>query len=452
MQLAVMQKAFKVILCKGTDAMSKENSSMKDIIYDRLSKMEDLEQRKMLKDIMSGFFSNLTEYQVTANMNLEARIFNEIEDSEMKYNIYFTVCEKNNVDPVDDFLYPVFPDDMDEIKFDMNAILEGLRNNEDVRLFTLFMKCDYPTIKKLLQSNKSYSGVIITDEREYRIKVRLEHNTKYLNRIHELYDVFLKNTIPWKTLNAPYANKFFEVVLTECEGMIGENEEIKEIEFDLEEFEKYKMLGVVPLWNIRKLGLKCEGFPMPAIDRVNYEHVLSLKKLGAENGYLIDAEEHLIKHIMRTEDKLVIVSPEEKAGIWNVLRINQCYNDCYKKNEFEMATNSRKQSFINKFAVRQASIVRTKGEIARIVNSLEASRYFKMEDIEILQSRSLNTTTYDMNSFITDEIRVGNDKKVMSLKFRAIDYDSFIVHDMLSFLVSEVQMYFPEYECEGELI
>ncbi|NLD47642.1 MAG: normocyte-binding protein [Clostridiaceae bacterium] len=425
---------------------------MKDIILERLSKMEDLEQRRLLKDIMSGFFSNLTDYQEASNRNLEARIFNEIEDSEKKYNIYFTVCDKNNVDPVDDFLYPVFPEDMEEITFDMNTILEGLRKNVDVRLFTLFMKCDYPTIKKLLLSKKSYPGVIITDEREYRIKVSLEQNPKYFNRIQELYDVFQKNTTPWKTVNHPYSNKFFEVVLTECEGMMGENEEIREIEISLGEYDKYKMPAVVPLWNIRKIGLKCEGFPMPAVDRVNYEHVLSLKKLGTENGYLIDAKEHIIKFIMRMEEKLIIVSPEEKAGIWDVLKVNQYYNDSYQKNEYEMVTNSRKQSFINKFAGKQSAIIRTKGEIARIVNSFEASRYFSLEDIEIRQSKSVNATTYDMNSFITDDIRVGNDKKIMNLKFRTSDYDSFIVHDILSFLVSEVQMYFPEYECEGELI
>lgn len=55
-----------------------------------------------------------------------------------------------------------------------------------------------------------------------------------------------------------------------------------------------------------------------------------------------------------------------------------------------------------------------------------------------------------MNPFISDHVRSEKDKKVMKLRFRASD-NSFIRHDILSFLVSEIQMYFPEYKCEGEL-
>ena len=55
---------------------------MKDIIIDKLSKMEDLEQRKILKDIISGVFLNLIDYQESFNKNLEERIFSEIEDKE----------------------------------------------------------------------------------------------------------------------------------------------------------------------------------------------------------------------------------------------------------------------------------------------------------------------------------------------------------------------------------
>jgi hypothetical protein len=57
-----------------------------------------------------------------------------------------------------------------------------------------------------------------------------------------------------------------------------------------------------------------------------------------------------------------------------------------------------------------------------------------------------------MNFFLIDDIRVGNDKKIMKLKFKALNNDSYIREDLLSFIVSEIQMYFSEYECQGELI
>ncbi len=432
--------------------MSGENNDMKDLIVERLSKMEDLEQRKLLKDIVSGFFSNLIDYQQTANKNLEARVFNEIKDMEKNYDVYVTVCNKNDIDPVDEFLYPVFPEDVIDKRINMKEIVEALQKNKEIQLFTLFMKCDYKLIKELIKSNRKYTGVIVTNRRAYSVKVKLVQNTKYIKQIQSLYDIFQKNSIPWKTLNSPYSNKFFDVVMAECEGWMDENEEINEINIDLEEYEKHKAIDIVPLWNVKRLLLKGEGFPMPAIDKINFEHVISLEKVGIGNGYLADAEESLIKYIMRTDKSLIIVSPEEKATAWSILKIAQPVSDIYKKSGFELVSNSRKKNFINKFAHMQASIIRTKGEIKRIVNSLEASKYFEMEDIEIRNSASARATTYDVNSFIVDDIRVGNDKKVMNLKFRTHLNDSFIVYDMLSFLVSEVQMYFPEYECEGELV
>jgi hypothetical protein len=97
-------------------------------------------------------------------------------------------------------------------------------------------------------------------------------------------------------------------------------------------------------------------------------------------------------------------------------------------------------------------IIRTKGEIARKVNSFEASKDFELIDVEIKPAKNGHGITYDMNFFISDDIRVGNDKKVMVLRFRANTKESYITQDVLSFLVSEIQMYFPEYECEGELV
>ncbi|MNG00981.1 hypothetical protein D3C84_839390 [compost metagenome] len=68
--------------------------------------------------------------------------------------------------------------------------------------------------------------------------------------------------------------------------------------------------------------------------------------------------------------------------------------------------------------------------------------------------------TYAMNPFIDDQVRTVSDKKVMRLTFRpcesgedtrvkAASISPLIRYDLMSFIVSEIQMYFPEYECEG---
>jgi hypothetical protein len=198
--------------------------------------------------------------------------------------------------------------------------------------------------------------------------------------------------------------------------------------------------------------MKSDGFPMPAIDRINYEHVISLNKTGPDNGYLVKDNENLVRYIKRNKDELVIVSPKEKAGNWCILKVTQPVEEKVRKFKYELISNCRKNSFINKFAQKQASIIRTKGEIMRIVNSFEASGRFKPESIQFGEFKNSSCITYDLNSFIVDDIRVGNDRKIMKLRFTSEEKDYFLIYDLLSFLVSEIQMYFPEFECKGELI
>lgn len=422
---------------------------MKDIIIDRLNKIEDLEQRKILKNIMQGVFTNLIDYEENIFKDIEARVFNEIEDTGKKYDIYITICHKNKVDPVDEFLHPIFEEDIEDKKYDIKQILQKLKNKEKVSIFTVFMNCSYITIKELMDNERSYEGKLITDKGIYKIEIKLEQNKKYMNEIEKLYDIFQRNSLSWRTINNPYANKFFDVTLTKCEG-ITEEEEIKEISLNLEEYEKYKMIDIVPLWNIERVNLKSSGFPVPAIDKVNFEHLLSLKKLGVCNGYLVDAEED-VRYIKRTENELTIVSPKEKAGSWSVLKIVKQKVEQIRECEYKLVSNSRIDGFINRFSQKQASIIRTRGEINRIINSFEASKDFELAAIEIDDKKEMEMT-YDMNCFIADDIRLGDNKKIMRLKFATHLKDSPIVHDLISFLVSEIQLYFPEYKCEGELI
>ena len=149
---------------------------MKDIIIDKLSKMEDLEQRKMLKDIISCVFLNLADYQEAFNKNLEERIFSEIEDLEKRYDIYVTVNNRENIDPVDEFLYPVIPSDVEEKEIDAEEIAQKLLKKEEVLLYTVFMNCDYLKIKEIISNKKKVTGEIITDRRKYDIKIKLEQN------------------------------------------------------------------------------------------------------------------------------------------------------------------------------------------------------------------------------------------------------------------------------------
>ncbi len=427
----------------------KGKSAMKEIIQDRLNKMEDLTQRKLLKDMMSGIFNSLIDYQENLYKNIEDRVFHEVEDIEKKYDIYFSIAHRDKIDPVDGFLYPISKEDIKEPIYDTKEILHQLNHKENIKLCTIFMDCTYEKIKEIISNKSIYSGEILTDKRSYKIKIELMPCKRYIHEIEKLYPIFQKNSIPWKTINNPYGNKFLDVILVSCEE-IPEEEEILKISFDLEEYEKYKKIDRLLLWNIEKISLQSSGFPVPAVDKVNFEHLLSLDKLGRENGYVIEDEEDIVRYIKRTQEELCIISPQEKAGAWKVLKIIQPKDE--EKREYEIVSNKRTKSFMNQFSKKQFPILRTKGEINRIMNSFEIGKYFELVDIELKDEKNVEKKTYDMNAFIQDEIRLGKDKKAMVLKLKGKACKEERIYDFISFLVSEIQLYFPEYACEGVLI
>ena len=426
---------------------------MKELILDKLKKMEDLEQRKLLKDIMAGLFVNLIDYQEQANQNLENRVFSEINDDTIFYDLFVTICPRSMYDPLDPFLHPVFQEDLAEPQFDMGEIIAGLEKNEEFKAFTIFFKCDYLILKQLLANRKSFSGELVTDKSRYPIRIKLEQNRKYLEQIEHLYNVFQKNAIPWKTPNIPYANRFFDIIISQCDMLPDSEETVTEIKLDLEEFEPYKTIDQVLLWNIERIKTSSSGFPMPAEDRINYEHVIPLRKYGPENGFLIDEEPLYLKYMIRSAEELTIVSPHEKMDEWHLIKICAPTAEISGVYPEEPLSNRRKNSFISKFAQKQRALVRTKSEIYRIINSFEVSKYFGLKDIVICNHKGDTDITYDLNYFITDDIRVANDRKIMKLQFVMLDNEEhYLRYDLLSFLVSEVQMYFPDYECIGELV
>ncbi|MBE1555948.1 normocyte-binding protein [Sporosarcina limicola] len=421
---------------------------MKDIVLDRLRRIENLEQRQLLKEIVSGVLVNLVEYQEEMNRKLEERVFNEIEDWEDKHDIYVTLCTKEDIDPIHECLYPMIPSDLEKKTYNSEEMLESLKKKEAVNLFTLFLESDSSEIRALLNKQRYFAGHLRTTNGHYDIKVSLQQNKTYIQEIEKLYHIFQINGLPWKTINNPFAYKFCDVMLTHC-PQFKEEEEIIELTFDLEEFEDKKKLDLIPLWNIEKLQMKNIGFPIPAIDKVNYEHVLSTRKTGIKHGYLIDVDEKSIRYIKRSENEVTIVSPQEKSGVWNLLKITKFEKEKVGSLEYELLSNRRINRFINKYVNKQALIVKTKGEIIRMVNSFEISKSVELVDVQIKDKLQGKRISYPINPFISDYISDESNKKVMLLLFRNRGEQSFISNDILSFLVSEIQRYFLEYQCEG---
>ena len=428
---------------------------MKDIVQDRLSKMEDLQQRRMLKNLMTGVFLNLVEYQEELNQKLERRVFDEVHGDEGMHDVIAALCSRDEVDPVHEFLYPILPEDAEPPLIDMKGIVEALSQQQEIKLTTIFLQCEHSRIASLLADKREFKGEIVTSKGNFQITVRLQKSLAYQEQVEKLYHVFLTNSLPWRTINHPYLHKFVDVMLVSCEGELDDEDQISEVTIHLEEYEPFKRLNMVPLWNIQQLELRTGGFPIPASDRVNFEHVLPLRKLGTQHGYLVDADEKNIRYIKRTQEEITIVSPHESSENWKVLKLAKPTATALGKLDYEILSNGKTDGFIGKYRHRQAQNIRSRSEVARIIHSYEASKLLELVDLVIQEAGEGAGITYDMNGFVSDQVRAPGNKLRMIMRFNRREgvgstRHDFVLEDMMSFLVSEIQMSFPEYKCEGE--
>lgn len=64
---------------------------------------------------------------------------------------------------------------------------------------------------------------------------------------------------------------------------------------------------------------------------------------------------------------------------------------------------------------------------------------------------STPSLTYNMDDFIADEFRTQKNREVLLLRFGAVAPENYLNMDIVSFLVTQAQKLFPEYECRGML-
>ncbi|WP_342472645.1 normocyte-binding protein [Metasolibacillus sp. FSL H7-0170] len=421
--------------------------SMKELMLERLKKIENLEQRQLLKDMISGVFTNLIDYQQQMNDRLEQRLLDELKPDEQQFAIYGTVIAKEQYDPIHEYLFPIIPTDPERKVISMEEIKLAFLHQQPAVVCTVFLQCDSLQIQQLLSENRQFHGKLHTTAGDIDIQVYLRKQQIYSKEIEELYNTFQVNGIPWKTINHPYIHKFLDVHLT-FQPLPQDEIEIIDMTIDLEEYEPYKKMNMLPLWNIERHKVKNAGFPVPAIDKVNFEHMLSIRKLGAEHSYLVVGDEATIRYVKRSENAITVVCPQDKAGIWQLIKVANVQQDKIGTLAYELFSNRPLDCFMQRLSASHPVAIHTAGELVRLIHSFNLAERLAFIDFEIIENEAVSSYSYALNPFLTEIISKPHHKKTMVLQFKAFKQD-FIANDLLSFVVSEVQRHFYEYNCIG---
>lgn len=423
---------------------------MEELIKSETKEIGSLQERVLFKDLVEQIFLSLYETNQEMYRELENRVMDDLAPEGNRYQICMTVMRRDDVDLSHHLLGPMLAEDIRQEIPSLETIREQLAEKGRCPVKTLFMKCDYLIIRKLL-SQGEVAGTIRTDKGEYETRLSIRSKESHLQEISRLYQVFVRNGIPWQTINTAYLYKFVEVFLTELPEGLAAKEQILEVVPDLEEFQQWAREGYIPLWNVRKLILPSVGFPVPCEDYRSFEHTISIKNHGEEHVYLVDEEDGL-NHIRQSGTHLLVMGKEGAARKWKVYMIRSGENRRFERLSYPLLTNMRKDSFLERFSKKQGMEVRTHAELARYLQAFSLEDYLTYVDCEITDRPTGEAESYSMNDFILDEIRDRKYQKCLRLTFRGRSKEDYLLRDMMSFLVSEVQLIYREYQCQGELL
>lgn len=422
---------------------------MREMIREEIRSISSLQERVIFKELMEGVFLSLYETNERMYQDLEHRIMDELAYDINRYRIRTGVVERAYLDQSHHIMSAMQEEDLVCTAHSAKEIREHIETDGTYRLSTVLLQCDYLTRDEILRGRHDFQG-IITAGSEYPVKIRLEQSTRYLSQVEHLYHLFMANGIPWKTVNIPYLFKMADICIDQLPEEIGDKEEVMNLRVNFNEYNDFVHYDMVPIWNIAHLKLDSIGFPVACKDHRNYEHVVSIRKYGAEHAYLV-SEKSGIQSVRQNGEKLLITGAVENVKKWDVFIIRAGQDHKIDRYSYPVLENLRKDDFSERFQKKTGRSVKTRAELERFIRGFGLEDYIEYEKC-ILGEKTKQQETYSMNFFMEDEIRDREAKKSLILYFRAKGKQGWLLRDLASFIVSEVQELYPEYQCCGELL
>lgn len=431
--------------------MEKNNDfNMEDYINERMMEIKQLDERVLYKEIVGELIKKLYNYSDKAYRELEERILSEDSPRQSDYAIYLTLTDLAHYDATDNFMYPMLESDTKKRDILYEDVVNALKNREMLKMYTVFFQTSASSMYRILQEERKFHGIIKTENREYKGTFVLRRNKDYLDKIKDLYYIFSANYKPWTTVCEAYLMKILDVYLESVEDM-KKKEKIVEIKVDFEEYNNVAKYDIIPLWNLKQIYEKTSTYPDPSIDKINYEHQIFSHRLEVESEYLVMNTDIEITNIRRQNGDLFITCPIDRPQEWSLYQVNR-----KRKNEkylYPILSNQYKESFSGNITEMYRRSIKTKAEMARLIESYPYNKYLEFQGYEICENcdDEWEVNNYNMDGFIQDEIRVGNCRQTLIVYFSSEDQECYLNEDIMSFLVTQVQKIFPEYLCIGKL-
>lgn len=421
---------------------------MRQLIRDEIQNISSLEERVHFKDMMEGIFLALYETNERMYQTLETRVMDDLAFDLNRHMIRTGLVERAYLDKSHHLMSAMCEEDTNPVGYTAGEIRTVLAETGRFCLSTVFFQCDAMRLSSILEKEETYPGIFKVDV-EYSIPVYLERSKRYLDQVEQLYHLFIKNGIPWQTINIPYLFKMVDVYITELPDEIPDHVSIEQVLFDFGDDNQLVQYDLVPIWNVRHEKLNSFGFPIPCEDHKNYEHVIGIHEYGTDHAYLIEEQAQIIS-VRLNKGRLMVTGAVSEPQKWQVCMILAGKDYKIDRYTYPIMENLRKDSFSERYARKTGQKIRTRAELERFIKGFMLEDYIEYQGFKLRTAGSCET--YSMNFFVEDEIREHDSNKVLTLYFKGQDKMTWLLRDLASFIVSELQVLYPEYQCRGSLI
>ena len=338
---------------------------------------------------------------------------------------------------------------------------------DEFYLNEVYIDISYNQLEDIVQ--EEYEAWINIDGENYEMKVVFEHDSRYQSKIGRLYEAFKLNGKKWKTVNMAHFKRMYRVKVVrydfrmtkELYEKIKENRDETVYEFGI--YEKNILFNKTLLWNIEEKKIISSIFVRPVKNDVSFEYVIKKD----ENEMLVENNDtgDILCCYSENLNSLHIISRKKLENVWNVFSIKSI-QECRKNlminsitleemPEYFHFTNFKKENFIDKLkeSTETENRINSKVELYKIFSDYEfIKENFSLKEINIGKDAMDNIKTYNYNEFIKNDFELFfHDEKInLNIFAECIERNNY-TEDMLSFIVSEVQLKVPEFRCRGQL-
>ena len=242
----------------------------------------------------------------------------------------------------------------------------------------------------------------------------------------------------------------FDVVLDRVEGLDKKSDaKILSIKVDFGSYEQFVKRDIIPLWNLPVVQKNTSVYPVPCADHTHFEHIIFAHRLKAGCRYLVKNDTPSLQGTRYLDGDLYITCANAQPAAWELFQVNP--KPLRTNYPYPILSNQPKECFCADLKEYFRQGVKTKGELRRVIESYGYEGIVEFQDSELRSAMTTPSLTYNMDDFIVDEFRTQSNRNVLLLRFGAVDPENYLNTDIMSFLVTQVQKIFPEYECRGML-